>query len=77
MSSTQTSFTEIPTPRRNDKYGFTGWTWADGLELRRYDDGRVMVGRSGTTVEVLAVRSFGEGTPEADAHIIARFRPQL
>ena len=76
MSSTQTSFTELPTPRRNDRYGFRGWTWADGLELRRYDDGRVMVGHPRTTVDVLAVRSWGEGTPKADAHIIARFRPQ-
>jgi len=78
MSSTQTSFIPFwgPTERRNGGEGFTGWTWFDGFELRRYDDGRVMVRRAGTAVEVLAVAGSGEGTPEADAHIVARFRPQ-
>ena len=76
MSSTHTSVTELHTARRNDKYGFTGWMWADGLELRRFGDGRVIVEHPGTTLEVLAVRGFSDGTPEADAHIVARFRPR-
>src|ERR1017187_3994951 len=68
---------EEPAVHRNDARSFTKYCWPDGLELIRYDDGRIKLGQWDTTVEVAAVSNFGKGASRGGAHIIARFHPQL
>jgi hypothetical protein len=64
-----------PEAHRNAARGFDKYTWQDGLELTRYDDGRVKVGRWDTAVDVVDVSNHQAGASRGSAHVIARFRP--
>jgi hypothetical protein len=58
---------------RRDAWGLDKYEWSNGLELFIYDDGRVKLGRWGSTVVVTDVSNFSKGKSQASAHVVVRF----
>jgi hypothetical protein len=67
-----------PKIERNDRNEFDRYEWDDHVTVFRYDDGRIKIGRWGSTVAVVDVSNFAAGDSKGSAHVTIRFedRPE-
>ncbi len=73
MSRTSEPRHGLPESARRDGWGLDKYTWPDGLQLAIYDDGRIKIGRWGSSVAVFDVSNYRPGKSRGSAFIIARF----